>query len=85
VEKVMKIFIVAMTIALLTVPAYPQTGGINGAQSAGRAGRAGAPEEPKVDPAKQKADDKAFKDAVNRIPAPEKKYDPWGTVRQNGK
>jgi hypothetical protein len=82
----MRIFIVAMTIALLTVPAYPQAGGgINGAQSAGRAGRAGAPEETKVDPAKQKADEKAFKDAVTRIPAPEKKYDPWGTVRQNGK
>jgi len=80
----MRIFIVAMTIAVLTIPAYAQgnSGGINAAEGAGRAAR---PEEPKVDPAKKKADEKAFNDAVNRIPPPDKKYDPWGTVRQNGK
>jgi hypothetical protein len=76
----MRIFIAAMTIALLTVPAYPQAG-------AGRGGDGkGTPTpEPKVDQAKQKAEEKAFKDAINRIPAPEKKYDPWGIVRPNGK
>jgi hypothetical protein len=79
----MRILIVAMATALLTVPAYSQAGGgINAAQGAGRAAR---PEEPKVDPEKKKADEKAFNDAVTRIPPPEKKYDPWGTVRQNGK
>jgi hypothetical protein len=79
-EKAMRILIIAVATALLTVPAYSQMGGIN---SSG-AGRAPRPEEPKVDPAKKKADEKAFNDAVSRIPLPEKKYDPWGAVRQNG-
>ena len=79
----MRILIAAMATALLTIPAYSQAGGgINAAQGAGRAAR---PEEPRADPEKKKADDKAFNDAVGRIPPPEKKYDPWGTVRQNGK
>jgi hypothetical protein len=71
----MRILIVVAVTALLTVPAHSQ------------AGRGGAlhPEEQKVDPAKKKADEKAFNDAVKRIPMPEKKYDPWGTVRQNSK
>jgi hypothetical protein len=80
-QMAMRIAIIAVATAFLTVPAYSQTGGIN---SAG-AGRALRPEEPKVDPAKKKADEKAFNDAVKRIPMPEKKYDPWGTVRQNSK
>lgn len=79
----MRILIVVVATALLTVPAYSQMGGgINASQGAGRAH---GPEEPKVDPAKKKADEKAFNDAVNRIPVPEKKHDPWGTVRQSGK
>ena len=79
----MRLFIVAVAMVLLTIPAFAQMGGgINASQGAGRASR---PEEPKVDPAKQKADEKAFKEGVNRIPPPEKKYDPWGTVRQGGK
>jgi hypothetical protein len=81
-RKAMRILIIAVATALLTVPANSQMGGINASSGAGRAQR---PEEPKADPAKKKADEKAFNDAVNRIPSPEKKYDPWGTVRQNGK
>lgn len=81
----MRILVVALATALLTVPAHSQFGGINGSQGAGRAQRGAAPEEPKVDPAKKKADEKAFNDAINRIPLPEKRYDPWGTVRQNAK
>ena len=68
---------------MLTVPAYSQMGG--GITASQGAGRAHGPEEPKVDPAKKKADEKAFNDAVKRIPEPEKKHDPWGTVRQSGK
>jgi len=67
---------------LLTIPAYSQFGGINASQGAGRVG---ASQESKVDPEKKKADEKAFNDAVKRIPLLEKKYDPWGTVRQNAK
>jgi hypothetical protein len=87
VEKVMRIFIAAMAIALLTVQANAQSnggaGGINAAAGAGRAGR--PPEEPKVDPAKQTADEKAYKDGLKRVPDPSRKFDPWGTVRQGGK
>jgi hypothetical protein len=28
-----------------------------------------------------KADDKAYKSALDRMPAPTQKYDPWGTMR----
>jgi hypothetical protein len=77
----MRVLIAAMATALLTVPAYSQAGGgDNPAQSGGRRHRTQATT---VDPAKKKADEKAFNDAVTRIP--EKKYDPWGAVRQNGK
>jgi hypothetical protein len=80
----MRVFIVAMAITLLTVPAFAQTAnGIGAAQGAGRAAR--PPEEPKADPAKAKADEKAFKEGVSRIPDPDKKFDPWGNLRQGGK
>jgi hypothetical protein len=78
----MRILIIAVATVLFTAPAYSQAGGLNTTQGAGRMHH---PEEPKVDPEKKKADEKAFNDAVKRIPSSEKKYDPWGTVRQNGK
>jgi hypothetical protein len=81
-RKAMRILIVAVATVLLTVPAYSQAGGFNATQGAGRMPY---PEEPKVDAEKKKADEKAFNDAIKRIPSAEKKYDPWGTVRQNGK
>jgi hypothetical protein len=80
--------VVTVTIAMLGLPADAQQGGANGigaAAGAGRAAAAGAPKEPVVDPAKKKAEEKAFNDAVNRIPPPDKKFDPWGNVRQGGK
>ena len=30
-------------------------------------------------------DEKAFKEGVSRIPDPDKKFDPWGNLRQGGK
>jgi len=81
----MRILVVAAAMALSTVQAYSQSSGINASQGAGMAQRVGAAEEPKADPAKKKADEKAFNDAINRIPLPQKRYDPWGTVRQNAK
>jgi hypothetical protein len=80
----MRPFIVAIVMAGLTVPAYSQVGGggggISGAGGVGRGGSARTA--PTVDPAKKKAEDKAFNDAVKRIPLPEKKFDPWGEVRE---
>ena len=79
----MRIVLAAAVLALLMVPAVSQVGGVNAAAGAGKASRPA--EEPKVDADKAKADEKAYKDAVSRILPPEKKYDPWGNVRANGK
>ena len=81
--NVMRSLCVALTTVLLTTSARAQLGAINGPQSAGKVGRPA--EEPAEDRAKKKADEKAFSDAVKRIPAADKKYDPWGNVRSPGK
>jgi hypothetical protein len=81
----MRPFIVAIVMAALTVPAYSQVGGGggNGIGGAGGVGRGGsARTAPPADPAKKKAEEKAFNDAVKRIPPPVKKFDPWGEVRE---
>ena len=61
--------IVIMTV-VLTAPAYSQGAG-RGLQRK---------EEPKVDPEKKKAEDKAYNDALSRIPP--KEFDPWQGVRE---
>ena len=69
--KAIGVLIVAATIVSgLAVPAYSQTWGKKGG------GYAGPPVEnhPKVD-------EKAYKAALDRIPTPDKKYDPWGIAR----
>jgi hypothetical protein len=96
----MRIFIVAVMIAVLTVPAYSQIGGGmgggggggmggggigGGGGGLGRVGSGGGGKgkaETAADAAKKKAEDKAFADAIKKIPAPEKKFDPWGGVRE---
>jgi hypothetical protein len=78
----MRLFIVAIVMALLTIPANSQMSGGKGSMSG-----AGGPADrspPPPDKEKQKKDEKAFNDAVTRIPPPEKKYDPWGAVRNGG-
>jgi hypothetical protein len=61
----------AIVVSSLTVPAYPQGFGKRG----GGPG-SGYPVEnhPKVD-------EKAYKAALERIPTPDQKYDPWGMAR----
>ena len=61
----------ATVVSSLTVPAYPQGFGKKG----GGPG-SGYPVEnhPKVD-------EKAYKAALERIPTPDQKYDPWGIAR----
>jgi hypothetical protein len=60
----------AAIIASLTVPAHSQLGHKDGG------GYRGPPveEHPKID-------EKAYKAALDRIPAPSQKYDPWGMTR----
>ncbi len=56
-------------VALLAAPANAQMGG----GKRGGADHAPAPEKPKID-------EKAYKAALERVPTPKEKYDPWGGV-----
>lgn len=67
----MKTFAVAAVIlALIAVPAHAQLGG-----------KRHSGEEKKTDQKKPQVDDKAYKAALERIPEPKEKYDPWGVAR----
>jgi hypothetical protein len=69
----------AAAIALLTIPAQAQT------QSPGQAPWQTLPKADTSAPVDEhpapKADDKAYKSALDRI-APKQSYDPWGNVRE---
>jgi len=67
----MKSFTVAtMILALVAVPAQAQMGG-----------RRNHGDDKKADQKKTQVDDKAYKAALERIPEPKEKYDPWGVAR----
>jgi hypothetical protein len=70
--RAMKTFTVAVAVlALIAVPAHAQMGGKRGKTE----------DSAKTDPAKKKVDEKAYKAALERIPEPKEKYDPWGVAR----
>jgi len=70
--KAMKTFTVAVAmLALIAMPAYAQMGGGKRHQS----------DDKKTDQPTKKVDDKAYKAALERIPEPKEKYDPWGIAR----
>jgi hypothetical protein len=75
-ERGMRLFMVAMAAALLTVPAVPAYSQVLGNKQMPK-----AKEEKKDDktPEQRKAEEKAYKDAITRIP--DQKFDPWGKVR----
>jgi hypothetical protein len=64
----------ALVISSLAVPAYSQLGLHN------RPGNGGYDPNPPGGKT-QKVDEKAYKSAVDRIPEPTQKYDPWGVAR----
>jgi hypothetical protein len=66
------LIIVAAAISWLAIPAHSQS--VEGMGKKG--GREPYPEEKKP-----KVDEKAYKSALERIPEPTKKYDPWGVAR----
>jgi hypothetical protein len=69
----MKTFAVAaVMLALVAVPAHAQMGGKR---------HSGGSDDKKTDQKKSQADDKAYKAALERIPEPKEKYDPWGVAR----
>jgi hypothetical protein len=67
----MKTFTVAVTLlALIAMPAQAQMGG-----------KRQRNEETKTGPKKPQPDEAAYKAALERIPEPKEKYDPWGVAR----
>lgn len=69
--------ILAMTVALLAliaVPAHAQMGG-------GGGGKRHQGDDKKTEEPTKKVDEKAYKAALERIPEPKEKYDPWGVAR----
>jgi hypothetical protein len=68
----MKTFtIAAVMLALIAAPAYAQMGGKRNHGDDNR----------KTDQKKPQIDEKAYKAALERIPEPKEKYDPWGVAR----
>jgi hypothetical protein len=68
-DRAMKtITVAAVMLALIAVPAQAQ-------------GKRHQAEEKKTDTKKQAVDEKAYKAALERIPEPKEKYDPWGVAR----
>jgi hypothetical protein len=70
-DEAMKTFAVAVVIlGLAAIPANAQTGGTRH--------RA---DDNKSEQKKPKVDEAAYKAALERIPEPKEKYDPWGVAR----
>ena len=69
----MRIPVIVLTIVALATPTLAQ--GMRGAKH--------QKTEQKADDTKIKANDKDYKAALDRLPAPTQKYDAWGTVRPN--
>jgi hypothetical protein len=74
----MRTMTVAAIIALLTMPAYAQSG--IGKGSSSKPG-VKTDQEKALEEKHQKMDEKAYKDSLSRIPDREQKFDPWGKVR----
>ena len=69
----MRALAIAMAIlALLVVPVQAQMGG-------GKRGHKS--DDTKTDDKKSKANDKAYQEALKRIPEPKEKYDPWAVTK----
>jgi hypothetical protein len=51
------------------------------AQMAGGGGKRNHGDKKQADAPKPKVDDKAYKAALERIPDPKEKYDPWGVTK----
>ena len=69
-KAITTLIVAAAVIASLTLPAYSQAWGKK------NGGYAGPPVEKRP-----VIDEKAYKSALERIPEPKQKYDPWGVAR----
>jgi len=70
----MRIFAVIVVLLAVALPAHAQ---INKLHRNGDTTN-------QVDQKKAIADEKAYQDAVKRIPDPKEKYDPWGMTKSPG-
>ncbi len=61
--------VAAAMLVMIAMPAQAQMGGKRHGGS------------DKTEPKKPQVDDKAYKAALERIPDPKEKYDPWGVAR----
>jgi hypothetical protein len=68
----MRIVVIVLTIVALATPALAR-------------GAKNQKTEQKADDSKVKANDKDYKAALDRLPAPTQKYDAWRTVRPDAK
>ena len=71
----MRILVILLTIVALATPSLAQ----------GTRGGRHQKTEQKADDSKPKANDKDYKAALDRLPAPTQKYDAWRTVRPDAK
>jgi hypothetical protein len=67
----MRTLIIALAVALLTLPALAQEGGRGSKHRGG--------EQKTEQQTKSKANEKDYKSALDRLP--DQKYDPWGAAR----
>jgi len=63
--------VAAVILALVAMPAHAQMGGK----------RQRGDDDKRTDQKKPKVDDAAYKAALERIPEPKERYDPWGVAR----
>jgi hypothetical protein len=69
----MRILVIAVMLALIALPAQAQMGGGGGGRHRG--------DNAKGEQKKPAIDEKAYKAALEKIPEPKEKYDPWGGAR----
>jgi hypothetical protein len=65
------LMVAAALLALLALPAQAQMGG----------GKRNRGDETKTEQKKPQIDEKAYNEALKRIPEPKEKYDPWSGAR----
>lgn len=70
----MRILLIVVFAALMAWPAQAQMGGGGGGGGRRHQGETRQEKKPQVD-------DKAYKAALERIPEPKEKYDPWSGAR----
>jgi hypothetical protein len=69
-EAMKTLTVAAVILALIAMPAHAQLGG-----------KRRPSDDKKTDQKKPSVDEKAYKAALERIPEPKEKYDPWGVAR----